>query len=143
MKKKSVVLALAFCLLLALAAMAAEPGSADDPLVSKSYLDTVVVPYLEGLISSGGTAAVFGVVEVPAGKNLIGGAGCEMILRMGSAVIVATAKGGVCDSTSGIDLPNAAEAPLNHLLIVPLNDGRGLLAAEKCLVMVKGAYEIK
>ena len=72
-----------------------------------------------------------------------GGAGCELILRQGSANIIATTKGGLADTTVGGDLADGTAMPSNHLLIVPLDDGRGIQATSTVLVMVKGEYTIQ
>ncbi len=152
-KGKFRVVALVLCALSLFTVVLAEPGSTDDPLVSKSYIDTVLIPqikqFVESKISevnSGGGATqagdTFKVVEVAAGKEMICSAGTELILRMGKANIIATEKGGLADTTAGFDLQNGTPMPANHLLIVPVADGRGIKATEKVLVMVKGGYQI-
>lgn len=147
-RKKTAIYALITTLAAVSIIAAANPGSDSDPLISKSYIDEVLMPKIESMIgNSGGSTnsgtAVFEVVSLSAGQTLFCEAGCEMIIRMGNANIVATAKGGIADVTAGVDLPNAASAPSNHLLIVPVGDGRGLLALNDMLVMVKGQYSIK
>lgn len=153
-KGKFRVVALVLCALSLFTVVLAEPGSTDDPLVSKAYIDTVLIPeikqFVENKISEvnaggGSTQAgdAFKVVEVAAGKEMICSAGTELILRMGKANIIATEKGGLADTTAGFDLQNGTPMPANHLLIVPVADGRGIKAMEKVLVMVKGGYEIK
>ena len=57
--------------------------------------------------------------------------------------IVATQKGGVADVTQGIDLQNGAVMPSNHLLIVPLDDGRGAQMLSDGIIMIKGNYTVK
>ncbi len=130
----------------------AEPGSNDDPLISKAYIDNVLMPqikeYVEAKISevsSGGEAQSsesFKVVNMTAGQTMICSAGAELILRMGSAGIIATEKGGIADTTAGFDLSHGTAMPSNHLLIVPLSDGRGIVANNDVIVMVKGGYKI-
>jgi len=131
----------------------AEPGAEDDPLISKSYIENVVIPQLEKYINGriddikqGGTetnSTVFKVVEISEGQELICDAGAELILRMGKATIIATEKGGIADTTVGYDLANGVEMPSNHLLIVPVGDGRGIKAQNSVIVMVKGGYTLK
>ena len=111
--------------------VSADVGDSDDPVVSKSYIDTYVVPQLS-----------YEVVSVSAGQTVMCGAGCELILRMGSATIISTEKGGLADVTAGVDLPNGTAMPSNHMLIVPLADGRGIKAKTDLLVMIKGSYTI-
>ena len=117
----------------------ATPGGDDNPLISKAYLDNIFMKEVQEYVD---TASAFKVVEVKKGQKLIGGAGCELILRQGKAEVIATAKGGLADTTAGSDLANKAAFPSNHLTIVPVDDGRGLLATSDVLVMVKGRYTI-
>jgi len=131
----------------------AEPGSEDDPLISKSYIENQVIPRLEQYIESriaeiksgGGASAsdTFKVVEADAGQEIICSAGAEIILRMGKATVIATEKGGLADTTAGFDLANGTDMPSNHLLIIPVGDGRGIRATEKVIVMIKGGYTVR
>lgn len=134
MKKKriiSLIVVLSVCLA-ATYMVYAEPGTENDPVVTLSYIKEIFKPEI-----------TFKVVEVPAGKTLYGEAGTEIVLRMGKGSIVATAKGGVADLTSGYDLSDGTQIPPNHHLIVPVDDGRGIKVTEKTLVLVKGGYTIK
>jgi len=141
----------------------AEPGSQDDPVIVKSYLDQIVIPQIKNYVdesikalsnkiahSGQGnnepiTTERFTVVSVKPGQKLIGGQGTEMILRRGKATVVTTEMGGIADVTSGVDLKNGA-VPAEHLLIIPRDDGRGVAAdrdnSEDVLIMVKGTYAI-
>lgn len=131
-----------------------EPGSTDDPVVTKSYIVDKVVPEIKayvdqqlGIIPSDGSITAspssFNVVSVSKGQSIIGEAGTELILRMGKGTIIATQKGGLADTTAGYDLADGTAMPSNHLLIVPVADGRGFIADTDVLVMVKGGYTIK
>ncbi len=158
MKKNSVWLKgllILLCLTSVFTVVLAEPGTSDDPLISKSYIDTVLMPqikeYVQNQISkvnSGGSSNPqgasdsFKVVSMEKGQKMICDAGTELILRMGSADIIATTKGGLADTTAGFDLSNGTPMPSNHLLIVPVDDGRGITAKNDVLVMVKGGYTI-
>ncbi len=153
--KKFKAIAIVLCMMSVFTVVLAEPGGSDDPLISKSYIDTVLMPqikqYVEekisGLNNSGNqntqTAVEFKVVELAAGQKLMCEAGAELILRMGKAQIIATEKGGLADTTAGFDLSNGTDMPANHLLIVPVSDGRGISAHNNVIVMIKGSYEIK
>lgn len=115
----------------------ASTGSENDPLVSKSYLESV---FLNTVKSETG----FKLVEINKGQKIVCNEGCELILRMGDATIFATELGGLSDVTAGIDLPTGTAMPLNHHLIVPVGDGRGITAnKDALLVLVKGSYAIK
>jgi len=98
-------------------------------------------------ISSGGgseSGAGFVVVEVAAGKKIIGNASTEMILRSGKAEVLANQSGeGLSDVTSGNDIKGGIEVELNHLLIVPRSDNRGLSVVKKSYIMVKGGYSLQ
>ena len=128
----------------------AEPGDTDDPVVTKSYIVDVVVPQLKAYVEqkmSGGTSdsysEKFSVVNVDAGQTVIFDAGAEFILRKGSGVVIGTEKGGIADTTYGYDLPDGTELPSNHMLIVPVNDGRGFTASNDVIVMLKGGYSYR
>jgi hypothetical protein len=115
------------------------PGSEQDPLVSKSYVDA----RLEAFLSQLSVGAEMTVVELGAGQKLIAGAGTEIIVRGGSAVIIDSELGGLCDVTEGKDLRKGEPAPANHLLLVPRDDGRGIQAIGAAIVMVRGAYTVE
>lgn len=137
--KKIITLVLALLLLAGITVtytVMANPGSDTDPIISFSYLKEIFKPEVKQELT-------FQVVSVKKGEKLEGKAGTELILRMGEAEIFATASGGLADITSGYDLPSGTAMPSNHLLIVPKDDGRGIKAANDCLVMVKGDYVIK
>ncbi len=127
-----------------------DPGDTDDPVVTKSYIVDKVIPDIKAYVDEkiggsgdGSGSASFVVVEVPSGKSVICKAGAELILRQGSGTIIATQKGGLADTTAGYDLANGTQMPSNHLLIVPVSDGRGFKASNNVIVMIKGGYEIK
>ena len=132
MKKRVLMIGSILCLLIVAGAFAAEPGSEADPLITRSYVESVIYPTTR-----------FKVVEVPAGKSVIFSAGTEAILRMGNCTVIATQKGGLSDVTMGYDLPQGTVVQGNHHLICPLDDGRGLKASNTCLIMIKGDYKIK
>lgn len=104
---------------------------------------------VEALISvSGGTStgaegasAVFSVVTVKAGQQLLGTTGCELLLRSGSATCVASSAPGLVDSTEGSTLDAGGSVQPNHLYLVTA-DGRGLKASADATVLVRGSYTI-
>ena len=125
--------------------LANTPGSEGDPIVSLSYIEDTLIPRIQQMIdkSSGTEALSYEIVNVPAGKSVICSAGTEMILRMGTCTIIGTQKGGVSDVTMGYDLSDGTGVQGNHLLIVPLDDGRGVRTSTDCLIMIKGGYTIR
>ncbi|MCG0275305.1 MAG: hypothetical protein L5655_03945 [Thermosediminibacteraceae bacterium] len=143
-----ILIALALVLLLGYGISRAnigEPGSAEDPLVTKSYVDKVVAE-LKG--SLGGSSPIgqqtgsFEVVNLNKGERLIAGKGTEIILRSGKAVVVDSELGGIADVTNGKDLKKDEIAPQNHLLIVPRDDGRGLIAQTDVVLVVRGSFKV-
>lgn len=132
MKKRLAIIVGALCVMFVAGSYAAEPGTEADPLITKSYIESVVYPAMK-----------FKVVDVPAGKSVICGAGTEMILRMGTCSVIGTQKGGLSDVTMGFDLSDGTAIQGNHLLIVPLDDGRGVRTSTDCIFMIKGNYTIK
>lgn len=128
----------------------ADAGSETDPLVSKSYVDDKIEQVMAkiGTGSSSGTtssatAATFTPVSVAVGKTIVGGEGTEMILRAGKANVVISGSEGITDATTGQALYNGHKATLNHLTIIPRNDGRGFKVTEAAWFLVKGSYTIK
>lgn len=142
-------------------AMSAEPGSPEDPIVTKNYVEkrnAQLKFYIEESIKNleerlnlvdnnvsinSQTAPVYEVVNVPQGTRLILGASAEIIFRAGKANVIQSASGGLSDVTIGRDLNGNESVPLNHLLITPRDDGRGASAITDCIFMVKGSYHIE
>ncbi|PCL91520.1 hypothetical protein [Paenibacillus lautus] len=129
------------------------PGTTDDPVVTKSYVDQQIQQALNG--GGGGTtnptqpsqgADEVKNVALKPGKILIADAGTEFIVRSGNAVIYTEVASGVADLTDGKDLLNGETAPKNHLLSFP-REGRGIQVKEgqtsNLIVMVRGGYTIK
>ena len=113
-----------------------EPGSEKDPLVSLSYLEKRIDQlkyYIDERLSNSngdsqnGQSNNLEVVNIIAGQSIIGKNGTEIILRSGRAKIIASELGGLSDVTLGKDLKMNEIVPSNHLLIIPRNDGRGLM----------------
>ena len=121
----------AVLLLLAYAAFAetggGRPGTGDDPLVTQSYVD--------GLVR-------WQVAELKAGQTLTARAGAEFIVRRGTVRLVDPTRNGVPDLTAGLDLAVGERVTLNHLLVFPRDDGRGIRAVDSAVVMYRGGAGI-
>ena len=148
MKKSLTILLIAAILLassLGVAVFAASAGSADDPLVTKSYLESVVADLKKsGTGSSSGSYIV--LENLAKGTLVVGGNSTEMILRTGTAVayIPASASGGLSDLTAGANVNNNKSISLNHLMLFPRDDGRGIkITKDGAYIMVKGDYTIQ
>ncbi len=133
--------------------IAAEPGSSDDPVVSKSYVDEKIEQLLTAL-ESGGTINInsasgindakvkFVPVHVGVGQKLLGGEGTEIILRVGRSFAVVPGTEPLIDVTDGTEMKDTGELKKNHIVIVPRNDGRGVRVVEDAWFLVKGEYTI-
>lgn len=146
---------------------AAEAGSSGDPLVTLSYLNdtylTTVLSKVDSKISArntqltakidqqiasagGGTGAsassTFTVVSLSSGQVLTGGIGCEVMLRVGTAVCTASSVPGLVDETSAGTINSGTALTKNHLYMMTI-DNRGVKAtAATVKVLVRGTYSI-
>lgn len=144
--KKILAIVLSATLVLGVCAFASE-GTADDPLISLSYVEEVLKPYIDSAVEGAAPAsATYEVVTLSKGQTLTAGAGTELILRSGSAKaqIDADASGGFTDVTGAVDVSDNMPLSANHLLICPRGDGRAVSAlSNEVYLMVKGAYTIE
>ena len=131
-------------------AVAADAGTTGDPVVTLSYLNDVFKKEILAAVGGNDAAqpgessvSAFKVIEVDANKTLLGGEGCEFILRAGKATALCPGSDGLSDLTQGSDLKNAGNVEKNHHYLIPREDGRGITTSEYCYVMVKGSYTIK
>ena len=137
-------------------ALAAEAGSSGDPLVTLSYLnDTFFSQIMQrvdqkiaertGQALPGGSASSassFVVVTLSGGQTLTGGIGCEVMLRVGTAVCVAPSDPGLIDETTAATLANGGALVQNHLYMMTI-DGRGVRAtAGTTKVLARGSYSV-
>ena len=136
------VLSLAIMIVFAVVVLAA-PGSEEDPVVSVSYLENIFMTKVQSYIDQKAVPQ-YDVVSLKEGQTLTADKGTELILRMGTATVIASQKGGLSDVTGGGDIADGGQMPSNHLLIAPVADGRGIKAtATEVLVMVRGGYTIQ
>lgn len=134
-----------------------QPGTADDPVVTKSYVDQQIQKALGG---GGNTTTTpptnpttpttppateqqkpadkdettvventVSVVTLKPGEKLIAKAGTEFIIRSGKGVIYSEDANGVADLTDGKDIANGQPVGNNHLLSFP-RDGRGIMVQD-------------
>lgn len=151
---KKIIVSILCILIFCMPALAADPGSSDDPLITLSYVNDVLIPqmksYVDASVSSLGVGSSalnevssnYNIVNVSKGQTIIGSKSCHMIMRMGEGIIVATQKGGIADVTDGIDLAAGSGVPSNHLLIVPVDDGRGIKMNTDGILMISGSYSV-
>lgn len=107
---------------------------------------TGIVDGLMKKVDENEKATLFEVLELKKDQQLILGASAEIILRGGKATAIASTSGGLSDITAGTgkDVLTGQQVPLNHLLLISRDDGRGLkVTTEKAWILVKGKYSIK
>jgi len=159
---RMIVLLLISSTLMVTVSVAAEAGSAKDPLVTLSYLKETfmdeimekvdakiaerngqIIRQLEGEITGGsGVADTFTVVTLSQGQVLTGGIGCEVMLRVGTAACVSPSAPGLIDESSAGVLNNGGALVQNHLYMMTI-EGRGVKAtAATTKLLVRGAYSI-
>lgn len=151
------------CVLSTTVSLAAEAGSTGDPLVTLSYLNETflgnilsavdqkiaarnsqIVQQLGESVSTGGTstASTFTVVTLSNGQTLTGQIGCEVMLRVGSAVCVSSSAPGLIDETAASTLNNGGGLVQNHLYMMTI-ENRGVKAtAATTKLLVRGSYTI-
>lgn len=143
-----------------------QPGSVNDPLITKSYVDEVIGKQIADevnkqiaakqtemaeLIASFqdqikdlvGQASGLTVVELAKGQTLFADAGTTVIVRNGTTQAVSDTTDGIPDLTGGKDLKNGTAIPINHLLMFP-REGRGVKSTfdQTIYLMVVGSYKI-
>ncbi len=94
------------------------------------------------VVNTGG----YNVVQLTFGQTVKAGESCEIILRAGTASVIldALSSGGISDLTEGVDLIDGQEVTLNHHLLVPRDDGRGIrITSDIAYIMIKGAYSVE
>ncbi len=163
MKKKTlglIAVSLAtVCTTAAVGIAVAQDYSANDPLISQSYLEQVffkkVTDYIDTKVAqipqtpASETAPVkseYEIVTLTKGQSLCSTSSLEFILRPGSSatVISPIPENGIANLTSGSELYNGTEIPINAYCLIPRGDGRGVYCtSETAYIMVRGSYEIK
>ena len=157
---RTIVLLALSGLLMTTATLAAEAGSGQDPLVTLSYLNETFMNTIlqrvdqkiaerngnlaqQGVSVGGGSAtASFTVVTLSSGQTLTGDIGCEVMLRVGSAVCVSPSDPGLIDETTAGTLANGGALVQNHLYMMTI-EGRGVRAsAATTKLLVRGGYTV-
>ena len=146
MKKSFVILTVAAMLLamsLGVLVYAEGAGSENDPVVTKSYVDSIVAS-LKTELQQSGSADAFTAVKIDAGVSVICSAGTEIILRSGNATAIDNATAdGIPDLTSGTNIAGGKYIARNHLNVIPKDDGRGISCYDDCWIMIKGGYTLQ
>ena len=84
------------------------------------------------------------VVNLKKGDKLFADTVCELILRSGTASVIAPGANGIADLTAASDLADSDIVPLQHSLMIPRGgDGRGILVtSDEIYIMVRGEYHL-
>ena len=152
------IITIALCVLAAVAALSAAVyaavsyGSQDDPLISKSYLDEVLAPQLEADFQAELDAAIadiekqesgdFVVISLTKGQSVSCGVGCEVMLRIGSAVAQGADYPVLVDSTNGDSVPSGSDLKSTHLYLVTIAGNGFKATAGTTKLLIRGNYTI-
>ncbi len=84
----------------------------------------------------------FNIVKIPINEMIYLDDSAEVIIRSGKAVVIGSKSGGLIDISAGSDLRDGMIVPNNHLILNPMNDGRGIAFVDESWVMIRGKYTI-
>lgn len=112
-----------FCSGMTVGAATNEPGSAGDPLITRSYLEQ----QLEGV--GGG----YQCITLKKGETMTFAQGTEVLLYTGSASVT----GNLIDVTAGRLTAAGKKAEKYHSYLVPA-DGSGFTAEATCVIFISG-----
>ena len=166
MRKWKIALAAVCVCFLFTAAYAANAGGADDPLVTRSYLNGPFFQQVQSLVnqtvgerkteleqalakvlsqSGSGIAGgnVFTVVTLSQGQTLVGDVGCEVMLRIGTAACGTSDSVGLIDTTTGTNLGNGGALVTNHLYMVTISTRTVTATSGTVKVLARGPYTIR
>jgi len=149
MKKNVVILGLLIVLIgLISVDSIASSEVASDPLITLSYLEKRIEDFKVYVDSNdtGGTVvnSKFEVINVESGKTVIfTDNSVEFILRRGDATAIGNGDDGLSDLTDGLELGTGDFVQKDHLILVPRNDNRGIVAKTDIWIMIKGTYELR
>jgi len=156
MKKKRLtailIIVLALAILSGAAVYAANAyGSKEDPLVAKSYLDSVLRPELENTLKSELNDAVsdlrsgsgdFTVLTLKQGQTVTCEVGCQILPRGGTLKAAGSASPALLDTTSGDTVKAGSTLTANHLYMVSIA-GNGVTAgADNTILLISGGYAV-
>ncbi len=146
MKKSTTVILVAVALLMGIAVGFGVHGATQDDstvLVSLDYIENVLKPWVKE--QTNGSDSAFEVVYLTKGQRLYSEGSMELLVRSGAANAVApTANQGLSDMTVGGEILNGKKVPINHLVLVPRGDGRGIIiTSSESYVMVRGPYSVE
>ncbi len=117
-------------------------GSETDPVVTKSYVDNAISKIQQG--GGGSSSSVkFEVIKVSKDNVITLEENALLIVRAGETSAIASEQGGLSDLTTALDIKTGEQVELNHLILIPRTDGRGIKMKSDGYIMVSGGYSIK
>lgn len=85
----------------------------------------------------------FQVITLSKGQKIVGQVGCEVMLRVGTAVCGSSSSTGLIDCTDASILGDGGSLVKNHLYMVTINTRTVEATANTVKVLVRGAYTIE
>ncbi len=135
------------------AKISAEGSSRDDIVTDvMAQIEFIYGDKLNGASTGSSTGASYDDIAVytrytPVSANkgqvILGGEGTEIILRSGKAVGYIPDINGLVDVTDGKEIMSDTPLSINHLVVVPRDDGRGVMITENAWFIIKGPYRFK
>ena len=154
---RAVGLLMLSALLMTTLSVAASVGSSKDPLITLCFLEEVFMDVvlervdvkiderndeLASKLGGSGGGDSFTVVTLSNGQTLVGDIGCEVMLRVGTAVCVSPSSPGLIDESAASTLNNGGALVTNHLYMMTI-EGRGVLATSDTVkVLARGSYAV-
>ncbi len=124
---KRIFIAVAVTLLLLVpivrTSLAVEPGSKGDPIITRSYLETLYS---------------WQATNLQGGQTVSLDMGVQFVLRSGKAVVVGAGHEGLIDLTAGRELKDGEPIPADHLMMSPASDQRGVRAVSQVVLLTRG-----
>ena len=147
-------------------------GDEDDPLITLSYLEQTVVPEvleeveanaairqeeleeqfrkeidqyqqrLDQTQQTQGGSETYTVVTLARDQQMLLGVGCEVMLRVGSAVVSSNTEPALIDISGGGKLGSGGSLVQNHLYMATIADRYLTATADTVKVLVRGGYTI-
>ncbi len=161
MKKKMLSVFISSALIISMcAAVNAEYGSADDPLISLSYITETLLPEIYGKVdekieeklknvSTEGTQTQktdlsYVPLQMDKGQKVEAVSGSiEVLLRRGTFKAVDPLGDHLINMTDGTEAGEGQTLTLQNLYVIARPDGRAIMAdADYCWIMVRGDYRI-
>jgi len=108
---------------------------------TKALVDKYGLSVDEG--NSSGNVNTFTVVTLSDGQTLYGEVGCEVMLRVGTAVCVSSSTPGLIDETDGTTLGGNGALAQNHLYMMTVSERGVKSTAATTKVLVRGGYSVR